>query len=98
MVYNGATWEGNFLVKSNAAERTSLVFRTDGTQPVTVTATNSWGSATKTVEVRVNEAADGISNIETIGQQPAATYDLQGRRVQQARQGLYIVNGKKVIK
>ena len=98
VVYNGATWEGNFLVKSNAADRTSLVFRAEGTQPVTVTATNSWGSATKTVDVRVNEAADGISNMETIESQPATTYDLQGRRVQQARQGLYIVNGKKVIK
>ena len=74
------------------------MFRAEGTQPVTVTATNSWGSATKTVDVRVNEAADGISNMETIESQPAATYDLQGRRVQQARQGLYIVNGKKVIK
>ena len=98
VVYNGTTWEGNFLVQSNAADRTSLIFRADGDQPVTLTATNSWGSTSKTVNVKVSEPADGITTVENALPQNSITYDLQGRRVQQARQGMYIVNGKKVIK
>lgn len=41
-------------------------------------------------------AATGIQNVETKAQN-AKIYDLQGRRVQNAQKGLYIVNGKKVI-
>ena len=39
----------------------------------------------------------GIGEVETEGEN-AVIYDLSGRRVQKAQKGLYIVNGKKVIK
>ena len=100
VVYNGTAWTGDFLVHSSADARASLIFRDYGEGlPVTVTATNSWGSATKVLPVDVEEGAVGILNTETEApQQPAVTYDLQGRRVQQARSGLFIVNGKKVVR
>ena len=99
VVYNGTAWTGDFLVQSSADDRASLIFRDFGKGlPVTVTATNSWGSATKVLPVDVEEGAVGILNTETeASQQPAVTYDLYGRRVQQTRSGLYIVNGKKVF-
>ena len=43
-----------------------------------------------------NETA--IENIEGAEVENAVVYDLAGRRVQKAQKGLYIVNGKKVIK
>ena len=41
---------------------------------------------------------DGISTVETTAPNSDALFDLQGRRVAQPTKGLYIVNGKKVIK
>ena len=45
----------------------------------------------------VDTETDGINSL-SIDMQNAAVYDLQGRRVQNAQKGLYIVNGKKVVK
>ena len=39
-----------------------------------------------------------IENIEGAEAENAVVYDLSGRRVQKAQKGLYIVNGKKVVK
>ena len=39
-----------------------------------------------------------IENIEGAETENAVVYDLSGRRVQKAQKGLYIVNGKKVVK
>lgn len=40
----------------------------------------------------------GIENIEGAENANGAIYDLSGRRVQKAQKGLYIINGKKVVK
>ena len=42
--------------------------------------------------------ADAIQNIEVAGENKATIYDLSGRKVSKAQKGLYIVNGKKVVK
>ena len=39
----------------------------------------------------------GVNGLEADNQQKTAVYDLTGRSVNQTRQGLYIVNGKKVM-
>ena len=39
-----------------------------------------------------------IESIEGAEVENAVVYDLSGRRVQKAQKGLYIVNGKKVVK
>jgi hypothetical protein len=45
------------------------------------------------------EVSTGIQQIESIGQQSNLWYDLQGRRVQNPRNGVYMVNGKlRIIK
>ena len=53
------------------------------------------------IMVRKPNGTTSIENVdeEAIGQQTStATYDLQGRSVANATKGIYIVNGKKVVK
>lgn len=45
-----------------------------------------------------DDNATAIEGIEAENEADAVVYDLAGRRVQKAQKGLYIVNGKKVIK
>lgn len=45
----------------------------------------------------LNTTAEGISEVETATEQPTPVYDIQGRRVESAARGLYIMNNKKVI-
>ena len=42
--------------------------------------------------------ADGIAEVETGNDSDAAIFDLSGRRVVKAQKGIYIINGKKVLK
>ena len=47
----------------------------------------------------VYEKATGIGSVSAVNSsQPSSTYDLLGRRVEAARHGLFIVNGKKLLK
>ncbi len=47
----------------------------------------------------VYEKTTGIGSVSAVNSsQPSSTYDLQGRRVEAARHGLFIVNGKKLLK
>ena len=46
-----------------------------------------------------NDKATSIDEITTDSNKPSVIYDLMGRRVQNmSRPGIYIVNGKKVVK
>lgn len=45
----------------------------------------------------LSDSATGINAVSTDENAPATIYDLQGRRVNAATRGLYIVNGKKVL-
>ena len=60
------------------------------------------GSTESTQAIRIRKAGDEeTTSIEpsTLNPQPSTViYDLQGRCVQQMEKGVYIVNGKKVIK
>ena len=42
--------------------------------------------------------ATGIAEVETSEDSNAAIYDLSGRRVEKVQKGIYVVNGKKVLK
>ena len=44
------------------------------------------------------EGTTGIQNSELNAQDATVIYDLQGRRVDKMEKGIYIVNGKKVVK
>ena len=39
-----------------------------------------------------------IEGIENDSEEPVIIYDLQGRRVKNIGKGIYIVNGKKIVK
>ena len=62
--------------------------------------------ATKTQDSEVTAAieallsGDGIENIEhgTLNMNNGAIYNLQGQRVNKAGKGIYIKNGKKILK
>lgn len=48
--------------------------------------------------INFNDSTDAIESIEANADSRNAIYDLSGRRVKAAQKGLYIVNGKKIIK
>ena len=45
-----------------------------------------------------NEGGDAIQVVKTDNRQSDVIYDLSGRRVEKMVKGIYIVNGKKVLK
>ena len=48
------------------------------------------------IDLTFDDDATAITTVSSPSAQPAAVYDLQGRRVAQPARGLYIVNGRKV--
>lgn len=55
-------------------------------------------STEKTISVRHDDGTTGIEGAELNNENSEFIYDLLGRRVQQMEKGIYIVNGKKVIR
>lgn len=57
-------------------------------------------SALSRINIRLQgeDSETGILEMESEDENKTETFDLSGRRVQKAQKGLYIVNGKKVIK
>ena len=54
-------------------------------------------AAIKTLETVINDIVTGISNV-TATTSDAPAYNMCGQRVMKAQKGLYIINGKKVVK
>ena len=52
----------------------------------------------RALDMVVDGGADGISAIDNAQSTGNAIFDLSGRRVAKAQKGIYIVNGKKVVK
>ena len=48
--------------------------------------------------IRIRKGTTGIENSELNVENSAVIYDLLGRRVEKMEKGIYIVNGKKIIK
>ena len=59
---------------------------------------NVFADAPKSFKDRVGIGTVGIDSVVKVAPRQDAIYNLQGVRVQQAVKGLYIVNGKKVVK
>ena len=59
---------------------------------------NVFADAPKAFKDRVGIGTVGIDSVVKVAPRQDAIYNLQGVRVQQAVKGLYIVNGKKVVK
>ena len=56
------------------------------------------GSNSKAIKVILDGETTGISNVENQNTEGEVIYDLSGRKVTKAGKGVYIVNGKKIIK
>ena len=54
-------------------------------------------TAAESISLRI-EGTTGIENAEIRNEKSAMIYDLMGRRVAKMAKGVYIVNGKKVVK
>ena len=68
----------------------------NGTIEFTFEIYNKPESKTKNVYKGKNDVAAGISSL-AVNNNKDVVYDLQGRRIQNPRKGLYIINGKKVM-
>lgn len=97
--------DGTFAVDYNGIDNPGLE---EGTYIVTVPTAafktsdgkvTRTGSFTVTVDAAGNVNTTGIENVVAKDSKPAheVIYDLQGRRVNKAARGLYIINGKKVF-
>ena len=83
--WNDRTWTGN----ASSVYYAFLLDDEHGTNPFTITFTiePSSGDATGISDIKTtDDSANGIY------------YDLQGRRIEKPTKGIYIVNGKKVVK
>ena len=82
----------------NVAEFQSLA---EWAEPVNIPAGHAYLKVAEPAEGRLaivfDNTTTGISNVNAMQQQGEA-YNLQGQRVEKAVKGLYIVNGKKVLK
>ena len=56
------------------------------------------GEATEMMAVLFGNNATGIFDIKNATDTNATIYDLSGHRVEKVQRGIYIVNGKKVLK
>ena len=85
-------------------EGTDYAIEIEENDKLTIRAANSMGGFGPEAEVTVSEPisedggfVDGLNVIEN-AENDGVVYNMQGIRVQQANKGVYIINGKKVIK
>lgn len=93
---NGASGVAFYIVERDQAGNT---FRNNARKaylPVSALTTGEGDSRCLTFDFGGTET--GIENIEGAEGADAVIYDLSGRRVQNAQKGIYIVNGKKIIR
>ena len=85
-------------------EGTDFAIEIEENDKLTIRAANSMGGFGPEAEVTISEPisedggfVDGLNVIEN-AENDGVVYNMQGIRVQQANKGVYIINGKKVIK
>ena len=88
----------NENVASADAFTGEITINGEGTAEISATCAESENYIATTVKytLTVTDTATGISNVKVNGED-AEMYDLQGRKLDKAGKGVYIVNGKKVI-
>ena len=98
-VYTLQSYDGNEDgVNESVIFRKYLGDKVNGGRAYVVLPANQYGTPAQSIGVRFE---DGTTDIEhsTLNSQPSTLiYDLMGRRVLNPTKGVYIVNGKKVVK
>ena len=87
-------WAENYGDKNDPEGNASIYIKEAGTYDVTFT----FNQATKEVSATaVPSVTDGISQIASDIKTKKVIFNLQGQRISAPKQGVYIINGKKVV-
>ena len=87
-------WSENYGDDTDPEGNASIYIEEDGIYDVTFT----FNSVTKEVSATaVRTDTDGISQIAGDVKAKSVVFNLQGQRVSTPKQGVYIINGKKVV-
>lgn len=88
------SWAENYGDDNDPEGNASIYIAADGIYDVTFT----FNSVTKEVSATaVRTDTDGISQIADDVKAKSVVFNLQGHRVSTPKQGVYIINGKKVV-
>lgn len=98
--YHVNSSNGLFTVSINESLLTAVAGNTGGVGTASVTVNDGSSSFTQHVGVVVTGAASGIHTLvnDTTATSDAPCYNLAGQRISQPVKGLYIQNGKKMVK
>ena len=96
----GTIVNGGYILAYKKGDTEAKFYQING---LTVPVNRSYlpeGTPTRGLEFLFGGLGDDVTGINgiTTGAENGAIYDLQGRRVNNAQKGVYIINGKKVIK
>ena len=87
-------WAENYGDENDPEGNASIYIKEAGTYDVTFT----FNQATKEVSATaVPSVTDGISQIASDIKTKKVIFNLQGQRISAPKQGVYIINGKKVV-
>ena len=97
---DGSVVNGGYILAYKKGDTEAKFYQING---LTVPENRSYlpeGTPTRGLEFLFGGLGDDVTGINgiTTGAENGAIYDLQGRRVNNAQKGVYIINGKKVIK
>ena len=89
----------NYLLAKDADDKVKFLQAEITTVPANKAflSANSVVSSSNALAFSFDSETTGISNVQTV-KTAGAIYDLSGRRVKNAQKGVFIINGKKVIK
>ncbi len=89
------TWDGTKQKNSSAQQPAKIIFSNSGSPQTADLAFVNGGYYTKD---GLNGTVTAIPTIANDKQQPTAIYNLQGQKTTVTRHGIYIVNGRKIVR
>lgn len=98
--YNGTAVEaGNYVISNNTVKKCGANSKIGQNRCyINMDNVSEKTASAAALIINFNDSTDAIESIEANADSRNAIYDLSGRRVKAAQKGLYIVNGKKIIK
>ena len=73
-------------------------YQAEGTIPAFKAYLEAQGNGVKGFTLIINGGETAIESVTSVAAPEGVIYDLSGRRVEKATKGIYIINGKKVLK
>ncbi len=96
----GITESSIYVLGQTSDSKAALMLYTGTTLPAgkAYLPATSVPSTARSLRMVIAGETTAVSGVATMSQQPAQTYDLQGRRVIQPTKGIYVKDGKKIIR